>query len=564
MTREIRYEEKPWLASYERGVPENIAYEDKSLPEFLRERAVQFPEAAALLYQGYRLTYRRFDVLVDRFAAFLAGCGAGVGKTVALLLPNCVPCVIAYYAVLRAGGIVVMNNPVYTDRELEYQFSDSEATILVTLDLLADRMIGLRAKTKIRQIIVASLGDYLPFPKNLLFPLVARRKKLSAPVRRVPGVTYWKSCLPEVPAVEPANGINRLEEVAVYQYTGGTTGTPKGVELTHANLSRQVQQCAAWFPKFGRGGERMLGALPYFHAFGMTTAMNLSVYMGWTQILLPRPQSGPLLEAIRKYRPTFAPLVPAMYAGMLKHPDFDRTDMTSLKGAFSGGSPLSAELMRDFERKTKAVIVEGYGMTETSPVTLINPFDGGGRKAGSVGLPISDTFCRIVDPVEGLRDVPLGERGELIVRGPQVMKGYKGRPEETAEILRDGWCYTGDIARMDLEGYVFLVDRKKDLILSGGYSIYPHEIEEIFTGHPKIAEACAVGIPDERKGEKVKVFAVLKQGETASETELLEYCRTRLAAYKLPAAIELRPELPKSQVGKILRRELRDAEWKRN
>jgi len=563
MTREIRYQEKPWLASYERGVPENIAYEDKSLPDFLRERAAQVPDATALLYQGYGMTYRRFEALVDRFAAFLAQCGAGAGKTVALLLPNCVPCVIAYYAALRAGGIVVMNNPVYTDRELEYQFNDSEAAILVTLDLLADRMIDLRAKTKIRQIIVASLGDYLPFPKNLLFPWVARWKKLSAPFRQLSEVLSWKNCLSEVRNDEPGSGENRLQEVAVYQYTGGTTGRPKGVELTHANLSRQVQQCAAWFPKFRRGGERMLGALPYFHAFGMTTAMNLSVYMGWAQILIPRPQSGPLLEAIRKYHPTFAPLVPAMYAGMLKHPDFGRTDMTCLKGAFSGGSPLSVELMGDFERKTKAIIVEGYGMTETSPVTLINPFDGGGRKAGSVGLPISDTFCRIVDPVEGLRDVPMGECGELIVRGPQVMKGYKDRPEETAEILRDGWCYTGDIARMDREGYVFLVDRKKDLILSGGYNIYPHEIEEVLAGHPKIAETCAVGIPDERRGEKVKVFAVLKDGETATEEELLAYCRTKLAVYKLPAVIEFRPELPKSQVGKILRRELRDAERKK-
>ena len=285
-------------------------------------------------------------------------------------------------------------------------------------------------------------------------------------------------------------------------YTGGTTGIPKGVELTHANLSRQVQQCAAWFPQFKRGGEIMLGALPYFHAFGMTTAMNLSVYMGWAQILVPRPQAGPLLEAIRRDRPTFAPLVPAMFAGMLKHPDFGKTDMNCLKGAFSGGAPLSGDLHRDFEQRTGVKIVEGYGMTETSPVTLIHPFAGKTRKIGSVGLPISDTLCRIVAAEGGAVDVPLGERGELIVRGPQVMKGYKGRPEETAGILREGWCYTGDIAEMDEEGFVFLVDRKKDLILSGGYNIFPQEIEEVLNSHPKIAESCAVGIPDEIKGGK--------------------------------------------------------------
>jgi len=559
----IGYQDKPWLKSYEPGVPENIAYEEIALPDILKGVAVQFPDQAALLFQGYTMSYREFDEQVDCFAGFLADRGINRGQTVAILLPNCIPCVIAYYAILRIGGIVVMNNPVYTDPELEYQLSDSGACALITLDLLGNRMIDLRAKTKIRQIVVASLGDYLPFPKNLLFRLLARRKKMSAPVKQAADVYRWKSCLHIDPLQLPA-GQYGFQDVAVYQYTGGTTGLPKGVELTHANLSKQVQQCAAWFPEFKKGREVMLGALPYFHAFGMTTAMNLSVYMGWAQILVPRPQSSPLLEAIRMHRPTFAPLVPTMYAGMLKHPDFAKTDMTCLKGAFSGGAPLSGELIRDFEQKTGAVIVEGYGMTETSPVTLINPFEGGARKVGSVGLPISDTLCRIVDPVKGVADVPLGERGELIVRGPQVMKGYKDRPEETADILREGWCYTGDIAVMDNDGYVFLLDRKKDVIISGGYNIYPREIEEVFNSNPKIQEACAVGIPDWKKGEKVKVFVVLKDGEAATEQEFLDYCRTRLAVYKLPAVIEFRTELPKSNVGKILRRELRDAEWKKS
>jgi len=561
MSQEISYQDKPWLKSYERSVPENIAYEELSLPDILKRSAAEFPDQDALLYQGYALNYCRFNELVDRFAAFLSGQGIGRGRAVAILLPNCIPCVIAYYAILRIGAIAVMNNPLYTDPELEHQLNDSESCAVITLDLLGNRMIDLRGKTKIRQIVVASLGEYLPFPKSLLFRLLARRKRISAPVKRAPDVNSWKSCLRSDPLLLP-EGYCGFSDVAVYQYTGGTTGQPKGVELTHANLSKQVQQCAAWFPKFRKGGEIMLGALPYFHAFGMTTAMNLSVFKGWAQILVPRPKSGPLLEAIRKYRPTFAPLVPAMYAGMLNHPDFAGTDMTCLKGAFSGAEPLSGKLRQEFELKTGAVIVEGYGMTETSPVTLINPFSDGARKIGSVGLPISDTLCRIVDPVEGVDDVPLGERGELIIRGPQVMKGYKGRPEETAGIIRGGWCYTGDIALMDRDGYVFLVDRKKNLIISGGYNIYPHEIEEVFNSHPKIAESCAVGIPDEKKGEKVKVFAVLKKDEIATEEELMDYCRTRLAVYKLPKIIEFRRELPKSRVGKILHRELREAERK--
>jgi long-chain acyl-CoA synthetase len=556
MSEEMSYRNKPWLKSYERGVPENIIYEELSLPDILERTASQFPDQSALLYQGCSINFRQFKELVDRFASFLSVQGVRRGQAVAILLPNCIPCVVAYYAVLRIGGIVVMNNPLYTDPELLHQFNDSEACFLVTLDLLGNRMIDLREKTKIKQIVYASLGDYLPFLKKLIFHLLGVRKKWSAPVKKAPEVFSWRKCIrgTSSPFQLPKDG--GFHDLAVYQYTGGTTGLPKGVELTHANLSKQVQQCAAWFPAFKKGREIMLGALPYFHAFGMTTTMNLSVYMGWAQLLVPRPQSGPLLAAIRKHRPTFAPLVPTMYAGMLKHPHFSKTDMSCLKGAFSGGAPLSEELKQNFEQKTGAIIVEGYGMTETSPVTLINPFAQGAQKRGSVGLPIPDTLCRIVDLENGTSDVPLGQRGELIIQGPQVMKGYKDKPVETAEIIRNGWCYTGDIAVMDHDGYVFLVDRKKDLIISGGYNIYPHEIEAVLNSNLKVEESCAVGIPDERKGEKVKVFLVLKEGERATEQEMLNFCRERLAAYKLPVEIEFRTELPKSHLGKTLRRKL--------
>ncbi|MDQ1330145.1 MAG: long-chain acyl-CoA synthetase, partial [Thermodesulfobacteriota bacterium] len=310
-------------------------------------------------------------------------------------------------------------------------------------------------------------------------------------------------------------------------------------------------------PKFNRGEEIMLGALPFFHVFGLTVAMNFSIYMGWGDILVPKPQPEPLLEAIGKFRPTFAPLVPTMYIGMLNNPGINKTDMTSIKGCFSGSAPLPVEVIRDFEKKTGAVIVEGFGMTESSPVTHVNPFAGGKRKVGSIGLPISDTESRIVDLNDGKTDLPVGEIGELIVKGPQVMKGYKNMPEETANTLADGWLHTGDIAKMDDDGYFFIVDRKKDMIISGGYNVYPRDVEEVLFEHPKVQEATVIGIPHPVRGEAVKVFIVLKEGETVTKEELLEHCKKSLATYKLPAEFEFRKELPKTNVGKVLKKNLR-------
>jgi long-chain acyl-CoA synthetase len=478
------------------------------------------------------------------------------------LLPNVIPCVVAYYAILKIGAITVMNNPLYSDRELEHQFNDSGSKVLITLDLLGNRMIDLRPKTKVKQIVITSIGDYLPFPKSLLFPLVAKKKKLAADVKAAPDVYKWKDCIakyqPNPPKVK-----NSFNDVAMYQYTGGTTGVSKGVELTHANLSKQVQQLAAWFPDFENGTEIMLGALPYFHVFGMSCSMNLSVYRGWSQVLVPKPQPEPLLEAIRHFKPTFAPLVPTMYIGMLSHPDLKKTDMSCIKGCFSGSAPLPLEVISDFEKITGAVIVEGFGMTETTPVTHTNPFAGGARKVGSIGVPISDTLCRIVDLENGTQDVPLGERGELIVKGPQIMRGYKGKPEETANTLKDGWIYTGDIATMDADGYFAIVDRKKDMILSGGYNVYPRDIDEVFYMHPKVMEACSIGVPDPKRGESAKIFIVLKEGQTSTQEEMLEFAKTKLALYKVPTEVEFRKELPKSNVGKILRKELRTEELKK-
>lgn len=556
MTTAEKGQDSPWFAHYEEGVVRHIDYETTCIPEFLERSARQFPNNMALLFQGYKVTYRELNRMINCFAAYLAEAGIKKGDSVAILLPNMIQCVVAYYAILKIGGIVVMNNPLYSDRELEHQFNDSGAKVLFTIDLLGNRMIDLRPRTNIERIVIASIGDYLPFPKNLLFPLVAKKKGLAASVKPADNVFRFKDILASASESPPEVQL-AFDDTAMYQYTGGTTGVSKGVILTHGNLSAQIQQIAAWFPKFNKGEEIMLGALPFFHVFGLSTAMNFAIYMGWGDILVPKPQPEPLLETIGKFKPTFAPLVPTMYIGMLNHPNIEKTDMTSIKGCFSGSAPLPVEIIKDFEKKTGAIIVEGFGMTESSPVTHVNPFAGGKRKVGSIGLPISDTQSKIVDLTDWEKEVPLGEPGELLIKGPQVMKGYRNNPEATAETLTDGWLHTGDIAQMDEEGYFYIVDRKKDMIISGGYNVYPRDIEEVFFENPKVLEAAAIGVPHSTRGEAIKVFVVLREGETATQEELIEFCKGKLATYKLPTEIEFRDELPKTNVGKVLKKDLR-------
>lgn len=557
MSDNTGYQKKTWHAFYDEDVPDRLNYQNRLLPDYLKSAASEYPERTALFFYGCRISYRRLDDMVDRLATGLAAFGVQKGDRVAILLPNLIHCVVSYYAVLRIGAVTVMNNPLYTDRELEYQLNDAGAGVLITLDRLCRRMIALRPKTTVQQIVYGSITDYLPFTKRLLLSLKPAQRTRGRFSGKSADVFSWKSFLEAHPPRPPAIKLD-FNDTAMLQYTGGTTGISKGVILTHGNLSRQIQQINAWFPRFNpHSYEVVLGALPFFHAFGLSCSMNLAICSGWGNILVPDPRTKLLLKAIRRPKPTFVPLVPTMYINILHHPDSQKMNLSSIKGCFSGSAPLPLDILKAFEQKTGAAVSEGFGMTESSPVTHANPFSGL-RKVGSIGIPLPDTESRVVDLEDGETEMPVGEAGELIIKGPQVMKGYWNKPEETAHALRKGWLYTGDIARMDEDGYFFIVGRKKDMILSGGYNVYPRDIEEVFHGHPTVQEACAVGIPHPERGEKIVLFVVLKEKSGATRKELMEYARTRLAPYKLPATIEFRDELPKTDVGKIRRKDLRE------
>jgi long-chain acyl-CoA synthetase len=549
------YASKPWLKHYDPGVPATIQYHQTPLHKMLENSVREFPYNTALIFEGYRVNYTELYVMVKKFASFLSSIGVKKGDVVAILLPNMIQTVVAYYATINIGGIVAMCNPLYSDRELEYQFNDSGAKVLVCLDLLANRMIKLRSVTGIKHIIYASIGDYLPFPKNILFPLVAKKNNMKADVYPAPDVYHFKHCI-KVSEPNPPQVDISFDDVVAYQYTGGTTGVSKGAILTHRNLGCMVQMYEQWF-KTNHGEEIAMAAPPIFHVLGMSAAMNLPLYMGWTIVLIPKPQPENLLKAIRLYRPTMSPLVPTMYVGMLQHPDLKKTDMTCFKLLTSGGASLPVEVLQEFKKLTGVEINEGFGMTETSPQTHLNPYKGN-KKPGSIGIPYPDTEVKIVDLETGTKEVPVGKPGEMLFRGPQVTQGYHNKPEETKKAFtKDGFLKSGDIAYMDKDGYFFVVDRKKDLIISAGYNIYPREIEEVLYQHEKVAKCAVIGVPDAKRGENVKAFVVLKEGQSTTPEELLEFCKPRLAKYKWPVEIEIRSSLPESNVGKILKKELR-------
>ena len=548
--------DRPWYKSYAKGVPPHIDYESTSMPQALTRTVKNFPDKNALIFIDSKISYRQLNEMANRFANFLLDMGVKPGDKVAMLMPNMPQLVAATYGAWKTGAVVVMNNPLYTDKELEYQFNNSESSILVAIDLICPRMIALQPKTKIKKIVVAHIRDHLKFPKKQLLPFVAKDKHRN--IAPTANVHEWWDILKKYPATEPNIPIP-FEGLACLQYTGGTTGVSKGVILSHANLSKNVQQIVAWFPGFNQGEITHLAVLPIFHSFGLTCCMNICIWMGWTDVLIPRPEPQVILEAVDKYKVNFFPAVPTMYIGVLNHPKASQFNLTSIKGCFSGAAPLPVEVIRDFEAKTGSQICEGYGLSETAPVATTNPF-GGKTKPGSIGLPMSDTDLKIVDLSDGAKEMPMGEAGEVLIKGPQVMSGYYKMPEETANTLQDGWLYTGDIGKMDEEGYFYIVDRKKDMIIAGGYNIYPREIDEVLFEHPKILEACAVGIPDPYRGETVKAYVVLKPEEKMTGEEVIKYCSTKLAKYKIPKTVEFLTSLPKSGVGKILRKELRAME----
>ncbi|WP_205600694.1 long-chain fatty acid--CoA ligase [Gracilibacillus sp. YIM 98692] len=554
--------EKVWLEYYPKEVAPSYEYPKQNLAQFMLDTAEKYPQHTALFFYGKKITYKQLLKETYQFANVLKGLGIEKGDRVAIMLPNCPQSVIAYYGALMIGAIVVQTNPLYVERELEHQMNDSGASVLIALDLLFKRVQNVLPKIEVRHTIFTSIKDYLPFPKNILYPIKTKKEGLSMDVSYDQNTHSFKELL----SIAPANPINvkmdAEKDLALLQYTGGTTGVSKGVMLTHYNLVANTLQTRAWVYRSEEAKERYLAALPFFHVFGMTALMNLSIRLGGTLILLPKFDVDMTLKLIDKLQPTTFPGAPTMYMSLIHHSKIKKYDLSSINICISGAAPLPGEVQDTFEKITGGKLIEGYGLTEASPVTHANNI-WEKRKLGSIGIPFPDTVAKVVDPDNG-EELENGEVGELIIQGPQVMRGYWKRPEETSNTLKDGWLYTGDMAKMDDDGFFYIIDRKKDLIIAGGFNIYPREIEEVLFEHPAIIDAVAAGVPDEYRGETVKAYIVLKEGATTDEKELEAFCRERLAAYKIPRIYEFRESLPKSLIGKTLRRLLVEEEKEKN
>lgn len=551
-------EEKPWFKNYPDEIPRNLNYDEKPLYNFLFESVLKNPKKKALYFQGNELTFEEVLTEAKKTAHYLQKNGLKKGDRVASMLPNCPQAVITYYGTLIAGGIVVQVNPLYTERELEYQLKDSGAKFIVCLDILVPRVNKVRGKTDIEHVIVGTIKDYLPFPKNIVYPFVQKKQyKMSVNVVETETTHIWKNMISNTSEDYQKVEINPREDVALIQYTGGTTGHPKGVMLTHFNLVANVNMVTSWMYKLDENTESILGVLPFFHVYGMTTVMNLSIMFGAKMILIPQFDATEILKTIEKLKPTLFPGAPTIYIGLLNHPDINKYDLSSIKACISGSAPLPLDVQTKFEEITGGRIVEGYGLTESSPVTHANlVWDK--RINGSIGLPWPDTDAKIVDRVTH-KEVPIGESGELIVKGPQVMKGYWNNLEATEEKLKNGWLFTGDIGYMTEDGFFYIIDREDDMIIAGGYNIYPREVEEILFEHESIQEAAVVGVSHSYRGETVMALIVLKEGHQVTEKELNKYSRKYLAAYKVPRIYQFVDELPKTTVGKVLKKDIIDA-----
>jgi long-chain acyl-CoA synthetase len=555
---------RPWLAHYSPGVAADVTIPEHPLTWLLDEAARRYGAHTAMVYYGTRITYVQFSSLVDRFARALVQLGVGRGDRVSICLPNVPQFPIAFYGTLKAGAVAVPTNPLYTPRELEHQLTDAGVRVAVILDQVYPVLAEVRERTPVEHVIVTSAADYLPPALGLAF-----RLKQAAESRRKPHATRPETgsllqfrvlvgrahsrqgfelfTLPEPPAPE---------DLAVLQYTGGTTGLAKGAMLTHRNLVANALQAWEWNEQAAGSQHTSLCVAPFFHVYGLTVGMNMTVLNGSTMVLLPRFSVKDTLKAIARYRPDLFPGVPTMYLALAREAEQHKADLSSVAICISGSAPLPLEVQKRFEAVSGAKLVEGYGLTEASPVTHCNPVFGE-RRIGTIGLPLPSTEAAIINP-DTWAFLPPGSEGEIVVRGPQVMRGYWQRPDETAEVLRDGWLRTGDIGMMSPDGYFTIVDRSKDIIIAGGLKVFPREVDEVLYQHPKVLEAAAVGVPDAYRGETVRAYVVVKPGERVTEEELTEFCKERLAPYKVPKQFEFRQTLPKTLVGKVLRRTLRD------
>jgi long-chain acyl-CoA synthetase len=540
------YAQRPWLRHYDYWVPETANIPRQPIFQALNFSAIQFHDRAATAFLGAELTFSELKKQADKLATALARLGISQGDRVGVMLPNCPQYVISFFAITRLGAIVTNVNPVYTPREVELVAKDSGMRAIIVLDALAPVVQGVQVNTRIEDVITTSLLSYSANPQTAL---PAPEGTLSF-TELIAGVEK-----PQVPRLE----IN-ADDVAALVYTGGTTGVPKGAMLTHYSLWAATLICDLWGgPTFQHGQGRCLVVIPYFHVYGLVVGCIFSVWSGATQIQIPKFDANLLVDAIKKHQPTFFPGVPTLFISLINNPEAVNAGLDRVQRFNSGSAPLPLEVLEQFETMSGAALLEGYGMTETSAVTHSTAMLAQ-RKPGSIGFPMTSTECKIVDLETGTREVAVGEEGELCVRGPQIMKGYWNKPEETAKTLRDGWLYTGDVARMDEDGYFYIVQRKKDMIIVSGFNVYPNEIEDVLFTHPAVQECAIIGVPDQYRGEAVKAFVVLKPGAQATVEELQEFCRERLAKFKVPSFIEFTAALPKSAVGKVLRRELRDQE----
>lgn len=553
---------RPWLRWYAEGVPQRVHVPDVPLIRLLDDAARDFPRTTALAFLGRTMTYAALADAVDRFAGALHGLGVRKGDRVALILPNCPQNVIAFFAVLRLGAVVVQHNPLYTPAELHHQLADSGATVAIVYDGAYRRLDEARAGTAVKHVVVTSLADYLPSGKRLALrlPFGRIREKREQLVTELPpgaDVLDFAQLVRSPAGLAPIARIDPGTDLALLQYTGGTTGLPKGAMLTHRNLVANAYQARAWDPALERGRETVLAALPIFHVYGLTMCLTMTTLIAGTLVLLPTFELGLLFSAIDRWRPTVFPGVPPMYDQIVRSRRTGRHDLRSIRTCVSGAMRLPPETAQRFAEVTGGRVVEGYGLTESAPVALANPLDGNARP-GTIGLPLPSTEIRIVDPDDPTHEVPVGTPGELCVRGPQVFCGYWRQPAESQTMLRDGWLHTADIAAMDEDGFVTIIDRKRDVVLASGFSIFPSEIEDVLGEHPAVESCAVVGVPHYYRGETVKAFVVLRPGEQVTEDELRRFCASRLVAYKVPSSFEVRAELPRNIMGKVLRRVLRE------